>query len=153
MRFVSVAGKWYPAKEWAINPNAKPGENPVYEGPDRGAMEYMKENGLVDEKGNILDYPGQDCFTDPDNMMKARTLGYKNAEEHVKEIYGIDRKKVEDAGKKHLEKLTLHDQKVTPGLDRSPLGGGFDATGQGRDRKGGFGEPDDVSASALKQRA
>lgn len=152
-KWISVAGKFYPAKEWAVNPDAKPGENPVYEGPDRGAMDYMKENGHLDEDGKIISYPGQDCFTDPDNMMKARSLGYKNTEEYLKEIFGIDKKKIEELSKKKLESIELHDKPVKRDADRSGMGGGFDKSGQGKDRKGGFGDPDDVPNSALNKRA
>lgn len=152
-KFVSIVGKFYPAKEYYVNPDARPGENPVYEGPDRAAMDFMRENGHLDEKGNIISYPGQDAFADPDNMMRARQLGYKNVEEMLEGVFGITRKSIEEKAKQTLAILEPHDNKKPRTPDRSGIGGGRDYSGQGKDRLGGFGDPSDVSGNALNQRA
>ena len=59
----SNQGIWEPSDERAVN--IKTGE--VYEGKDRSATEFLKEEGVT--------YIGMDVRKDPDNIMRARQLG------------------------------------------------------------------------------
>lgn len=173
-RFVSVAGKWKPAKEVVQLPLTEEallsGQNPVYIGPDRGALAMMVEQGycVEDPEGDIyysgedaqyqgkrfkiVDSPGQDCFSDPDVIRMARTLGYKGSAEYLEEMFNI--KKVDIIAKSEalVGKVSSH-KNQTPKVGISELAGGEDKSGKGQHRKGGFGDPTDVSASNLKQRA
>lgn len=173
-KFVSVVGKWHPGKEVVQLPMSEEdlaaGKNPVYIGPDRGALSLLVEQGyavedadgeifyngdddrFVGKRFKIADLPGRDAFTDPELIRMARTLGYKTVAEYLDEMFNIKREEIEAKSKSLLEKTQTHknpDKK--PGLEI--LGGGEDKSGQRKHRKGGFGEPDDVSQSSLKQRA
>lgn len=61
--WVSELGVWKPAKEKAVNRDT--GE--LYEGPDRVATEFLKEEGVS--------HLGMDARKDPENIMRARQLG------------------------------------------------------------------------------
>lgn len=172
-RHVSVAGKWHPAKEVVQLPLSQEdllaGKNPVYIGPDRSALAMMVEQGYCTEdpagdisysgddplyigkKFKIQDYPGRDCFTDPDVIRMARTLGYKNVEDYLDEMFGVKKKDVIAKANSLVGKIVQENKTIK--ADASGIGGGEDRSGQGHNRKGGFGDPNDVQPGALKQRA
>lgn len=173
--WVSVAGVFMPAIEVVQLPlsieDLKAGKNPVYRGPDRAALAQMVEEGhaVIDPEGpihyfgedpkyvgkrfKITSYPGRDCFTDPDALRMARTLGYKTVAEYLEEMYGIKKSEIEKKSKALLEDVVVHDAPVNRVNDASPIGGGEDKSRNKKDRKGGFGDPNDVPSDALKQRA
>lgn len=172
-RHISVAGKWYPAKEVVQLPLSQEdllaGKSPVYIGPDRGALAMMVEQGYCVEdpdgdisysgddplyagkKFKITDYPGRDCFTDPDIIRMARTLGYKTVEEYLEEMFGVKKSEIIAKAQTLVGKIVTDKQTVRP--EAAGIGGGEDRSGQGKHRKGGFGDPNDVQPGALKQRA
>lgn len=175
-RFVSVAGKWHPAKEVAQLPLSQEdliaGKNPVYIGPDRGALALMVEQGycIEDPDGDIFyggeddqykgkkfkinDYPGRDCFSDPDVIRMARTLGYQTVAQYLDEMFGIKKEEIVKKSKEMIEMLVSHNPKTIRKNDAVGLAGGEEMTPGGKaHRKGGFGDPSDVSPGNLKQRA
>ena len=136
--FISKLGVWEPKEEYHINPTAKPGENPVYQGPDRAALEMMKEQG-VDSFGTLYS-------TDSELAMLARALGFKDLDEYLK-VRGWNKEKAlanYEAEKKKVVTHELPDRK-NPGKF---VGGGQDYSMQGNDRSGGIGKlPPDVPAA------
>ncbi len=61
--FISSNGIWTPSKERVYDPK----KDEIYEGPDRAALDMLKEN---DAKSL-----GMDSAKDPENIMRARQLG------------------------------------------------------------------------------
>lgn len=61
--FISNNGIWTPSKERVYDP----AKDEIYEGPDRAALEMLKENDV-----KTL---GMDSAKDPENIMRARQLG------------------------------------------------------------------------------
>lgn len=151
-RYISKLGKWKPVKEYYVNPDAQPGQNPVYEGPDRGAMEQLKELGMLDEKGNIIDTPGVEPTQNSDLILRARQYGFDNVYKFLKEVYNFDKDAAEKLAESEISKLRPHTKEVKVSQPVQELGGGRDYSGQGKHRAGGLGEPSDVSQQALKSR-
>ena len=174
-RWVSVAGKMLPALEVVQLPLSEAdliaGKNPVYRGPDRAALAYMVENGhavedkegtiyyygedmrFKDKRFKIQDYPGRDCFTDPDVIRMARTYGYKTVAEYLYEMYGIKKEDIEAKSKELLKDLTVHDKPVNRKPDLNLESGGSEDPRTGNrgknDTKGGFeGAPTTITARA-----
>lgn len=174
-RWVSVAGRTLPAQEIVQLPLSEAdliaGKNPVYKGPDRAALAYMVENGHAAEdkdgpifyygederfKGKrfkITDYPGKDCFTDPDVIRMARTYGYKTVAEYLWEMYGIKKEDIEAKASELLGTLVVHDKAVTRKPDLNVQSGGAEDPRTGNrganDAKGGFeGAPTTIKARA-----
>lgn len=174
-KFVSVAGKWHPAKEVVQLPLSQEdliaGKNPVYMGPDRGALSLMVEQGYASEdpegpifyqgeddrfigkRFKITDYPGRDCFSDPDVIRMSRTLGYKTVAEYLDEMFGIKKEEIEAKSKLMLEKL--EDPNKAPIRKPAPIlpSGGDEDTRTGNrgknDKKGGFdGDAHTITARA-----
>ena len=147
--FISVLGKWFPAKEHVNTGHSDP-EKAVYKGLDRAAMEYMIENGYADKEGNIISYPGEDYRMNTDLMAKARQLGYKDVDGMLREMFNFDRDSAE-AKQKALVEDTVVDHK--PAARKKPeafRSGGDDESRGGKGRKGGFELPDDVPTSKIK---
>lgn len=173
--WVSIGGKFMPAIEVVqiqlSQEDLLAGKNPVYKGPDRAALAMMVEQGhaVVDPEGpihyfgedpkyigkrfKITDYPGRDSFTDPDVLRMARTYGYKSVAEYLEEMYGIKKEEMLAKSNALLKGTIFHDPKIEKKAAVNELAGGEDRSGQGKHRKGGFGEPDDVPTAALKARA
>lgn len=174
-RFVSVAGKWHPAKEIVQLPLSEAdliaGKNPVYRGPDRAALAHMVENGHAIEDANgpihyygederfkgkrfkITDYPGRDCFTDPDVIRMSRTYGYKSVAEYLKEMFDIDKEAIQATSKALLEDIVFHDKTTPRKSDLNLQSGGQEDPRTGNrgknDTKGGFeGAPTTITARA-----
>lgn len=151
-RYISKVGKWHPVKEHYVNPDAEPGQDPVYQGPDRGALEQMKELGMIDEKGNIIDTPGVEPHQNTDMLLRARNFGFNNVYDYLREIHGFDKDKAEKLADSEIKKLRSHKEVKTFSNPIKELAGGRDYSGQGKHRSGGMGDPDDVSPQALKSR-
>lgn len=140
-QFISKLGEWVPAEEYHVNPNAKPGENPVYKGPDRAAVEMLKEQGV--EK------LGQPYNTDPELVIRARQLGFKDVDEYLRTV-GWDKNKAVASAEKASAELHTHADPARKQPIR-PDTGGRDYSMQGNDRHGGIGKlPNDVPAAFTK---
>lgn len=148
--FVSKDGVFHPAKERVAlrnnsnetikNPSAeyskycgeevKPGEQYIYEGPDRAALFE-----LYLQKQETMGFPFWD---DPELVSRVRQLGYKDVKQYAKAM-GWNKEKVEEEFVKKASVVTKHElpEKVKA-IER--LGGGMDTSGQGKNRYGGFGE-------------
>jgi len=131
--FNSKEGIWEPAMERVVDPKAPKGQE-IYEGPDRAAMEMLKEQNVT--------HLGMHYSVDPELVMRARQLGFKNVEEYLK-MFNYDKRRAEIAYEENKAKINEHKD-----LDRKQpgnfIGGGEDTARQGKTRPGGFGFPDDV---------
>lgn len=146
--FVSVMGKWFPRKESAMMTNTfgkvlesdfitakdgshrvEPGENFLYNGPNREAVKMLKADGV--------DFLGRDFKTDPEFLQAVRTMGFNNYKEYL-EHFGFNEK---EEIKKQMELVhELADK--TPKLKDEivELAGGRDFTGnKANNFIGGFG--------------
>lgn len=148
--FVSKDGVWYPGKERVslknisgkvlTNPSeagskffgeeVQPGDDFIYEGPDRAAM-FL----LFKEKVETL---GQDFRQNPDMIGIARQFGFKDVNAYAKAM-GYDKLKVKEDFLKKASVIAKHD---LPAKAKEVLimGGGQDSSGSGADIIGGFGE-------------
>ena len=148
--FISNRGKVVPAKEEIGLTNigdkpiqskyvfgtkkdgvALPGENFIYRGPDRAAVQMLHEQGE--------EALGQDFRTDPEFRQIVRNQGFQSVDEYLESI-GYD----EEAEKKKFEEksstIKAHElPKMVAEI--KTMGGAQDATGSGEhDSIGGFGE-------------
>src|SRR5260221_1913843 len=111
-QFVSVLGKLHPAEEVVQLPlsheDLLAGKSPVYKGRDRGALSMLAEQGYAveDETGpifydgteeryqgkrfKIVDLPGRDCRTEPDNIRQSRELGFKSVGEWLHVMFDVN---------------------------------------------------------------
>jgi hypothetical protein len=130
--FISREGVWEPAKERAVNPNAPAGQE-IYEGPDREAVKMLNESG-----GSM----GQHYSLDPEMIMRARQLGFKDVDEYLK-MYNYNKEKAIAAYEKAKASIVTHadTKKQVPVVVAS---GGQDTSGQGANRSGGFGRPEEL---------
>ncbi len=151
--FVSVKGKWYPAKEKIALTNLseasikydgktiKPGEPFIYDGPDREAIKALHEAGQ--------DHLGEDFRRDPDFIQMTRTRNFNSVEEYL-EWLGYDEKKHDEECKKKMHSVKAHEipKRVK---EIKAMGGGKDHSGnRDNDVIGGFGEQKQRSASEVK---
>ena len=133
-RFISVDGKWKPAKERtslvntgeeAIEANdeqVQPGEDYIYIGDDRDALKILKESG-----GEL----GVDFRHDPDFLQRIRNIGCKEPEEFIRLYQGdINRAKA------NLEK----EEKKVNSHRLPPRKKGINVHTGDESIKGGFGE-------------
>ena len=111
----------------------QPGEEYIYEGPDRGFQELLKEMGAENEG-----YLGQPFEQNPEMIQLARQKHYTSVKEMV-EMEGYDKeltkKRVEEA-KKKVNSHKLPEKK--PGQKFS--GGGRNTTGGGNEIQGDWGD-------------
>ena len=148
--YVSKGGVWYPAKEKVGLTNlsgktkevdgkkVKHGDPYVYEGPDRAALFELYQ---IDQSGKTTTL-GQDFKTDPEFINRVRQLGFKDVDEYLKSV-GYDPEQVEVEFKKKARVVNKHElpERVK---EIETLGGGKDFSGQGKDVRGGFGQPQDL---------
>ena len=153
-RYISKLGKWTPVQEFYVNPDAQPGEDPVYKGPDRGAIEQLKELGMIDENGKITDTPGTHPHQNSDLILRARQFGFGDVYKFLKEVYNYDKEAAEKLADVEIAKLRPHTKpnEVKLSAPVADLGGGRDYSGSGKHRAGGMGEPTDVPVQTLKSR-
>lgn len=142
--YVSKEGVWVPAKEHVHLENKtdhdieidgkilSPGEDMIYDGPDRQALLVLKEAGE--------DYLGQHFTMDMDMFHLARGQGFKDVKEYAESI-GHNSKEAQKIADKTVEKYRAHGSaKPTQGVQ--PRGGGINTANPGQgDRLGGFGDP------------
>jgi len=129
--YVSRDGIWEPAKE-KVALTDKKGEPFVYEGPDRGAVEYLKEQNV--EKLGVH-------FTkDPEVIMRARQLNM-TIEEFCQTAYYTDemRKKDQDA---KAAQVVLHKDPIRNQPSKFASGG--KNTAGGGHLEGDFGDQADA---------
>jgi hypothetical protein len=136
--WVSKGGVWEPALERVVDPNAAPGKE-IYEGPDRAALEQLKEEGVT--------ALGNHFRLDPELQTRARQMGFKDVDEYLK-TYGWDVKKADEDYQKKKTVVNHHkdEVRVPPPVLRS---GGDDESRSGKGRKGGFDVPADVPTVRL----
>lgn len=139
--FISKEGKWFPAKERVVMPDAEPGKE-VYEGPDRAAMFDLKAQGV--------EHYGNDFRLDPDVIMRAKQLGFKDIKEYLA-AYGYDKVKADADFEKKSAVVNTH-KNPTPKAASKFAGGGFDMSGQGNDTFGGFGPTPSVEEMVSKKK-
>lgn len=146
-QYISKMGVWEPVNEYAVNPKAQKGKE-VYEGPDRDALEQMKEAGLIDKDGNVTGSFGQHYSTDPELVIRSRQLGFKTVNEYLHSM-NVDIKKLESD---YESKKLIQNEHRDPERN-SPTrfsGGGTDTSLNGRDRYGDFKHPDDAPVGYTK---
>jgi len=136
-KFISDEGVWVPAKEKValVRVNEDGNEEPfIYEGPDRAAMEMLKDMDLAE-----VGYMGQHFTENVDLFELARAKGYDNVEEYVKRL-GYKSEKAKELVEKY--KKTYHTHEAPKKVQGTTFSGGGvnTATGQGN-KLGGFGEP------------
>ena len=148
--FHSHGGVWTPAKEKVAlknnsnkvikNPSTseklkgediKPGEDFIYEGPDRAALYELWR-----VKAETF---GTDFRKDPEFLQACRNMGYQGYKAYLKDI-GFDEDAMDKKFAENCEKVVLHElpQRVKA-LDM--LAGGMDTAGGGNDIKGDFKAP------------
>lgn len=148
--YISKGGIWYPknervglknnSKETIKNPSTsekfkgeeiKPGEDYIYEGPDRAALfEFWKEK---------VEFFGTDFRKEPEFLQACRNMGYNSYKTYLKDI-GFDEKRLEEEFAKKVNEVNKHElpDKVEA---LNALAGGRDTSGGGNDMKGAFGTP------------
>lgn len=148
-KFVSVLGKFIPAKEscsmvntfgktitseFIVGPDGsntvKPGENFLYNGPNREAVRKLKEQGS--------EYLGRDFRHHPEFLQAVRNMGFNNPEEYLKMI-GFDEKAEYN---KQMEKVVELTSEKNPNRKEEAymLAGGQDRSGEAANNYiGGFG--------------
>lgn len=144
--YVSVLGTLVPKKERvALRNNGnqafvyngkkiEPGEDFIYEGPDRAALIELHE-----KKVESL---GGDYRLNIDFLTNVRNLGFSSPDEYLK-FLGLDEAEMRKKAEEEASKVTLHElPKRVKAIEQ--MGGGDDmATGKIL-YKGGFGEPPTV---------
>ena len=136
--WISKNGVWEPAQERVVDPNQPAGKE-VYEGPDRAALDQLKEEGV--------EHLGTDFMLDPELQTRARQMGYKTVQEYLK-VYGWDKEKAEAAYLKAKAVVVDHKDGVRTKAAIFPSGGD-DESRSGKGRKGGFETPSDVPNARL----
>ena len=136
--WISKGGVWEPALERVVDPNAAPGKE-IYEGPDRAALEQLKEEGVT----NL----GTSFRLDPELQTRARQMGFKDVDQYLK-VYGWDLKKAEEAYLLVKDKVIDHKDEARKAAKVFPSGGD-DESRSGKGRKGGFDTPADVPSARL----
>lgn len=152
--FISDEGVWVPSKERislknetaevAINPSVEgskyhgeevqPGDDFIYEGPDRAALKMLGELDLAKQG-----YMGTHFTENPDLFDLARSKGYDNIEDYVKKL-GYKSEKAKELVEKYKKTYSTHSGPAkVKGTDF--VGGGKNTAGTGNDKKGGFGDP------------
>ena len=147
-KFVSVMGKWYPAKEQATMKNTfgktiesdlivgptgshvvKEDELFIYTGPNREAVKMLKELGE--------DSLGNDFRKDPQFLQSVRNMGFNSVSEYLKNI-GFNEKETFEEQMSLIDIISSGDKVKQKEIIE--LAGGRDFTGNKmNDVIGGFG--------------
>lgn len=151
--FISERGVFHPAKEkvslkyGGSKPIAKknlpvgvtisgevlnPGDDFLYDGPDRAALEVIHKETNGD---GIL---GFDFRNDPEFIQSVRNRGFNTVDEYLKSI-GYDEAKDKEKFEKKAAKVKSHDVEARVN-EIEILAGGRDFSGSKNDIIGGFGE-------------
>ena len=126
--WISGKGKWTPAKEYVVDPNAPKGKE-IYEGPCRAATEILRQEGV--------EYLCEDFHMNIDLMQRARTLGFKDIDEYLSTFHNYDEKKADKEMKEKSEKIVDHKNPIRKPAIKE-VGGGY-AQGQDKVQYGNFG--------------
>lgn len=152
-RWISKEGEWKPAIEKVVlrnnsnrvmrNPSTQgkyvddeiqPGEEFIYEGPDREALRALYNDGV--------EVFGTNFRKSPEFLQMLRELNFKNEKEYFKFV-GYDREKEIAKFEEKIAKIEPHE--ITKKAEAiQVLGGGRDFSGSGDDRYGGFGKPKEI---------
>jgi len=128
--FVSEFGVWKAATERVVDPDAPVGKE-IYEGPDRAAMQMLKENG---------DTIGQHFKTNMDFVMRVKQLGFASIDDYLKFI-GHDEKKQQAKFDELLKRVNKHELPERHSAVRIDVSGGDDTSGHGNHMKGDLNAP------------
>ena len=145
-RFVSIGGDWNPQKVHHINPNAKMGENPIYEGPEPDAQHILDKNGGIMRRN--------DSMTSLKSASNREGYG-KEVEKYTSDYLGIDL----DENRKRQERIasevipTNSYDNVARKKSTKQESGGYDYSGQGKHMSGDFRDPEGVSSDELNSRS
>jgi hypothetical protein len=134
--WISKMGVWEPANEYVVDPS-KPKGKEIYEGPDRAALEQLKEEGRESLGSNI---------PHTDMLVLARQLGFDTVDEYLdKMVPGAKQRSAEAYNKAKGIVETHADPMKKKGVE-PPSGGDNTAPGASAKshRKGGFELPSDV---------
>lgn len=142
--FISNRGKWYPAKERVALKNKsdvvieykgqeiQPGEDFIYEGPDRPALQEIHNAGEGSE------HLGRDFKHDPDFLKAVRDMSYQSVEEYLEAI-GYDEEKAEKEFEEKAVKVSAHEIPNKVKMIKT-MGGGKDFAGGTNTKYGEFGD-------------
>ena len=146
--WVSKDGEFFPAKEKVslVNTTGKtivvngksvgPDEPYIYEGPDRGATEYLQEQGVKSL--------GQKWYNDPEIISRIRQVHNCSIEEY-KQMMGYDEKTTSEEFEKKFSQVNLH--KDPPRKQGSRFNsGGKNTAGNSGHIEGDFGGIEDAKA-------
>lgn len=159
--FVSILGRQFPKHErlGLTNKSDKviineysndgkpiqPGEDFIYDGPDREAMRIIKQEG-----GKDATFLGEDFRDDPEFLQSCRNRGFNDVDEYLKNI-GFDEKNSVEEGNKLIEKQVSHTPEE-PQEETLIMGGGQDRSGNiDNDSIGGFGDERVRPASEVRK--
>lgn len=121
--FVSKFGIFHPRKEKTYLPD----KEEIYTGPDRAAVEMIKENG-----GQL----GAHFRTSAEFVMRVKQLGFGSIDEYL-QFMGYDEKKAEAEFNKSMNEVIKHESPKKIKARRFE-GGGMDTSGQGNHMEGDF---------------
>lgn len=157
-RWISLDGKWFPAKErvglrnnsnssieipkkrdeetgkileWETIP---PGADYIYEGLDRAALFDLY---LIDKTGQVSSL-GIDFKTDPQFLKMTRDLGFSTVKKYLAYV-DYDEKRMKERFKEISKEVKPHDV-VKWGRFQEMIAGGKDTSSTGAHIVGGFGE-------------
>lgn len=128
-KWVSKDGVCVPSKE-RVALTDKNGEPYIYEGPDRAAVEYLKEQGV--------ESLGVHFSQDPELIARVRQIHNISMKEYM-DMCGYDENTTRAKFDKHLNEVNIHENPARkPGL--KPRTGGINTAGEGH-YAGDFGDP------------
>jgi hypothetical protein len=134
--WVSKNGLQVPAKE-KVALTDKNGEPYIYEGPDRSATEYLKDQGVT--------HLGRNFWEDPELIGRVRQIHNCTMKEYM-EMMGYDEKTSLAEVEKKLEEVVTH-QAPKRGRPRKDRSGGTNTAANGGHYEGGFGDLNDAKAT------
>lgn len=141
--FISKDGVQTPARE-RVAYTDKDGLPQIYEGPDRGALRYMEEQGLDPKKDTLGIH-----FTEDSQIIERAHDKNMTVERFTKQ--DIYTKEVREKGFKEAEKkIVTHALPKRSENKNKYKSGGDNTAGNSGHLKGGFGEDEDALSSATK---
>jgi hypothetical protein len=112
----SIQGKWYPAKEYVVDPKAPKGKE-IYEGPCRAATQELKDAGV--------EHLGEDYHMNIDLMTRARTLGFKDIDEYLATFHQYKPEKAKKDLEVLAEKTVIDHKSIEKKKAHKEIGGGY----------------------------
>jgi hypothetical protein len=132
--YISKNGEWVPANE-KVAITLKDGTPSIYSGPDRAAMDYLKEQGV--------DKLGVHFTKDTEFVNRVRQVHNMSMKEYM-DANGYDEKVSIDTFNKNFEKPVLHLKPEKKPMKRQPSGGSN--TAGGGSLEGNFGDLSDAKS-------